>query len=137
MQITTTNKVNLFDFLSSRKRGHYTCQVEYTSVHSWGYYLLNGTMAATLASSWQRDVNKYLINVILVKYLKPAYLKLVDSKLQCRKKSPNVSFYFCILNILPSLLEQQNIVAEKCRHLIMMYVFSPDFQSCIEKAVKI
>lgn len=80
-------KLIYLTFLSPRKRGHYTCQVEYTYVHSRVHYLLNVTMAATLASSGQRDLYKYLINVILVKYLKPAYLKLADSKLQCIKKA--------------------------------------------------
>lgn len=63
------SKLIYLTFLSSREGGHYTCQAEYASVHSRGYYLLNvntNTKAATLASLQRRDLNKYLSKAILV-----------------------------------------------------------------------
>lgn len=73
-------KLIYLTFLSSGKGGRYTCQVKYASVHSWGCCSLNvkvSTRAATMASLWRRDLNKYLIKVISVQYFKTAYLKLV------------------------------------------------------------
>lgn len=46
-------KLIYLTFLSSRKGGRYTCQVEYASVRSWGCCSLNvnvSTKAATMAS---------------------------------------------------------------------------------------
>lgn len=132
-------KLIYLTFLSSREGGHYTCQVEYAAVHSRGYYLLNvntNTTAATLTSLWRRDLSKYLIKVILVKYLKTAYLKLVDSKLQC-KKSPNASFFYIQYTTFFTWTIKHSRWKMHVFKQIMMYSCSPGFQRYIEMAVKI
>ena len=122
--------LNYLTFLSSREGGHYTCQVEYASAHSWGYYLLNvntNTKAATLGSS-RRSLSKYLIKVILVKYLRTAYFKLVDSKLQCKKK-PKCKFLLYYIQYTTFFTWTTKYSSWKVQVFkqIMMYFFSKDF----------